>query len=289
MESVIFGIVAGSIILLGAIGFSMTLKAEGFINIAHGQMLLLGAYAALFFNSLGLGMLLAVLLSFIVCGLTGVLINRFLYRPVKEKGILVLLFTSIGTAYVISGLVSAVAGKRLMAYDMAPVRAINIGGIPLLTKYELLIIVISLGSVLALHFFLARTSLGKAIRAVADNYDLARIRGFNTRLTSDWVWFIASGLAALAGVFSGILGSLHTDMGWHQIIIILAATVLGGLGSLYGVMVASLLLGLCMEFGILFLPSSYRSAIAFAIIILVLLLKPEGLQSIWVRTQKNVA
>ena len=288
MESLIYGIIAGSIILLGAIGFSMTLKAEGFINIAHGQMLLLGAYVALLFNSLGLGMFLAALLSFIGCGLTGVLINRFLYRPVKEKGILVLLFTSIGTAYVISGLVSAVAGKRLMGYDMAPVRAINIGGIPLLTKYELMIILISLGSVLALHFFLTHTSLGKAIRSVADNYDLARIRGFNTQLTSDCVWFIASGLAALAGVFSGILGSLHTEMGWHQIIIILAATVLGGLGSLYGVMVASLLLGLCMEFGILFLPSSYRSAIAFAIIIIVLLLKPEGLQSIWAKTQKRV-
>ncbi|MEW5721956.1 MAG: branched-chain amino acid ABC transporter permease [Thermodesulfobacteriota bacterium] len=288
MDSIVYGIVSGSIILLGAIGFSMTLKAENFINIAHGQMLLLGAYTALLFNRLGMDMIPAAGLAVITTGIIGVLINRFLYRPIKAKGILVLLFSSIGTAYIISGLVGAVAGQRLLAYDLPPVRAINISGVYLLTKYELLIIIIALGSVLGLHLFLTRTALGKAIRAVADNYDLARIRGFNTRRTADWVWFIASALAGLAGILLGVIGSLHTEMGWDQIIIILAATVLGGLGSIYGVMLAAILLGLGMEVGILFFPSHYRSAIAFAIIIIVLLIKPEGLQSIWARTQKKV-
>ena len=99
--------------------------------------------------------------------------------------------------------------------------------------------------------------------------------------TSDYVWFIASALAGVAGVFLGIIGSLHLGMGWAQIIIILAATVLGGLGSIYGVMLAAMLLGIGMELGITILPSNYRTGIAFLIIIAVLLLRPEGLQSLW--------
>ncbi len=289
MEVLIYGIISGSIILLGSIGFSMILKAEGFINVAHGQMLLFGAYLALFFNNLGLGLIPATILVVVCAGLFGVLLFRLLYQPVKSRGILVLLFTSVGVAYAINGIVGALAGKRMQAYDLPPVRAFTVNGQPLMTIYELMIVVFALGAALGVHFFLSRTWLGKGIRAVADNYDLARVRGFDPKRSSDYVWFIASGLAAVAGVFSGILGSLHLQMGWQQIIIILAATVLGGLGSIYGVMLASMLLGLGMELGIAVLPSSYRTGIAFVIIIVVLLLRPEGLQALWGGGQRRSA
>ena len=281
MEIIVYGIISGSIILLGSLGFSMILKAEGFINVAHGQMLLLGAYLALFFNSLGLGLFPATILVVICAGLIGVLLFRLIYQPVKSRGILVLLFTSVGVAYVINGVVGALAGKRMQAYDLPPVRAFTIAGQPFMTIYELMIVVIALVAALGVHLFLSRTWLGKSMRAVSDNPDLARVRGFDPKRSSDYVWFIASGFAALAGVFSGIIGSLHLQMGWQQIIIILAATVLGGLGSIYGVMLASMLLGLGMEIGITLLPTHYRTGIAFVIIIVVLFLRPEGLQALW--------
>ncbi len=281
VEFLIYGLITGSIILLGSLGFSMILKAEGFINVAHGQMFLLGAYLALFFNKLGLGMIPATILVVPCAGLIGVLLFRLIYQPVKSRGTLVLLFTSVGVAYAINGFVGALAGKRMQAYDLPPVRAYTVGGYPLMTVYELMIVVIALVAALGIHIFLSRTWLGKGIRAVADNYDLVRIRGFDPERSSDVVWFIASGLAAVAGVFAGIVGSLHLQMGWQQIIIILAATVLGGIGSIYGVMLASMLLGLGMEIGITVLPSHYRTGIAFVIIIIVLFIRPEGLQSLW--------
>lgn len=281
METLVFGVISGCIILFGALGFSMTLKAERFINVAHGQMLLLGAYLALLFNSYGVNMVVATLLVVVCCGVVGVLIFRLLYQPVKSRGILVLLFTSVGVAYAINGVVGAIAGKRMQAYDLPPVRALRIDDVPLMTIYELMIVVIALLSALGIHIFLTSTWTGKSIRAVADNYNLACVRGFDPKRSSDYVWFIASALAGVAGVFSGIIGSLHLGMGWQQIIIILAATVLGGLGSIYGVMLASLLLGIGMEVGITVLPANYRTAIAFMIIILVLFVRPEGLQSLW--------
>lgn len=281
MEIIIFGVISGCIILFGAVGFSMTLKAEGFINVAHGQMLLLGAYLALFFSSQGVGLVIATPLVMLCCGFIGVLIFRLLYQPIKSRGILVLLFTSVGVAYAINGIVGAAFGKRVQAYDLPPVRAMKFDGVPLMTKYELMIIIFALVASIGVHLFLTSTWVGKSIRAVADNYDLARVRGFDPKRSSDYVWFIASALAGVAGVFSGILGSLHLTMGWQQIIIILAATVLGGLGSIYGVMLASMVLGIGMEIGITVLPANYRSAVAFLIIILVLFLRPEGLQSLW--------
>lgn len=288
MENIVFGIVTGCIILLGAVGFTMVQKAENFINIAHGQMLLIGAYLALLFNHF-FGFLIATILAIILTGVIGVLINIEIFRPVKEKGPLILLFTSVGLSYVINGLVGAIAGKKLYSYDIPVLRDIVVGGKSLLTGYELSIVIFALLSALGLHLFLTRTHTGKAIRAVADNYDLARVRGISTKRTANYVWFIASSLAGLAGVFLGVIGSLHIEMGWNQILIILAATVLGGLGNLYGVIMASIILGLSMELGVMVVPSYYRTAIAFVIIIIVLLIKPEGLQGLWTKSSKRVA
>ncbi|MGE0210785.1 MAG: branched-chain amino acid ABC transporter permease [Parvibaculaceae bacterium] len=289
MDVLTYGIISGSIILLGSLGFSLTLKTERFLNIAHGQMLLFGAYAALFLNQRGLDMVTAAAVATVASGLLGVLIHRVLYEPVRSRGILVLLFTSVGVAYVLNGLIGAFAGKRMQAYDLPAVRALTIGDRPIMTIYELLIVLIAVAAAIGIHLFLTRTWTGKSIRAVSDNYDLARVRGFNPRRVSDYVWFIASALAGLAGVFTGIIGSLHLEIGWQQTIIILAATVLGGLGSVYGVMLASFVLGIGMELGITVLPSSYRMAIAFLIIILVLFLRPQGLESLWSRHRERIA
>lgn len=281
MDILIFGTISASILLLSSIGFSMVLKTEGFINVAHGQALLLGAYGALYLNQIGLPLWLAGILAMIGCGVVGVVINRVLYRPVKAQGILVLLFTSVGVAYVIYGVVGALAGKRMLAYDLPPMRAWKIAGEPFMTPYELAIVALALASAIGVHVFLTYTWAGKCIRAVADNEDLARARGFNPRRTSDIVWFVATALAGLAGIFLGIVGSLHTQMGWQQIIMILAVTVLGGLGSIYGVMLASVVLAFGIEIGLTVVSSNYRTGLAFALIIAVLLVRPGGLQSLW--------
>jgi branched-subunit amino acid ABC-type transport system permease component len=195
--------------------------------------------------------------------------------------VLVLLFTSSGAAYVIQGTVATLAGNRMLAYDLPPSRAIRLFGAPFMTPHELAIVAIAVVSALGVHVFLNNTYAGKSIRAVSDNEDLARARGFDPTRTTDIVWFLASALAGLAGVLLGVVGSLHTQMGWQMIIMVLATTVLGGLGSIYGVMLASVVLAFGIEIGLTAVSSSYRTALAFLIIIAVLLVRPGGLQSLW--------
>ena len=122
--------------------------------------------------------------------------------------------------------------------------------------------------------------LGTWIRATASNPSLAEVRGVPVSRVSAAVWFVASGLAGLAGVMVGLIGNVNSEMGWQQILIILAAAVLGGLGSIYGVLAAGLLLGLAMDLSALVVPTAYRTVVAFGVLILVLVLRPEGLFSV---------
>lgn len=281
MDIVYFGLISASVLLLSAVGFALIVQVEGFLNIAHGQMLLLGGYLGLWISNMGAPIALAAVLAAVLSGLVGALLYGLLFRPIKAKGGLVLLFTSVGAAYVIYGLVGAIAGKRMLGYDLPPVRAMQLFGEPFMTRYELSIVIVALLSALAIHVFMAHTRAGKSIRAVSDNEELARARGIDPTRTSYLVWFVASALGGLAGVFLGLMGSLHTAMGWQMIILILATTVLGGLGSLYGVMLAAFVLAFGIEVGLLVVEPAYRSGLAFSIIILVLLVRPQGLQSLW--------
>ncbi len=281
MDILIFGLISASVVLLSTVGFALILRTEGFLHIAHGQMLLLGAYAGLLLSNLGLHIAPTAVGAALFTGLVGVLFYGVLFRPIKTRGALVLLFTSVGAAYVVYGLVGAIAGKRMLAFDLPPVRALQLFGQPFMTIYELAIVIVAIASALCLHLFLAYTSPGQAIRAVSDDEALARVRGIDPMRTSYLVWFVASALGGLAGVFLGILGSLHLAMGWQQIILILATTVLGGIGSIYGVMLAAFVLAFGIEIGLLFVESSYRSGLAFLLIIVVLLVKPQGLQALW--------
>ncbi len=281
MDIITFGLISGSVILLSSVGFAMIVKVEGFLNIAHGQMLLVGAYLGLFFSGFGLPLPVTAALAALATGGLGMLCYGLLFRPVKARGMLVLLFTSVGAAYVIHGLVGVFAGKRMLAYDLPPTRAMQLFGEPFMTRYELATVVAALVSALAVHLFMTHTRAGKAIRAVSDNEELARARGIDPVRSSYLVWFVASALGGLAGVLLGIMGSLTLAMGWQQIIIILATTVLGGIGSIYGVMLAAFVLAFGIELGLLLVEPSYRSGVAFLIIIVVLLVRPQGLQSLW--------
>ena len=151
------------------------------------------------------------------------------------------------------------------------------GGIPLITLNEITIISIAIASVVFLNILLTRTKVGKAFRAMSSNMELAMTKGIDTDRISIFVWVYASAMAALAGILLALVTCVHPDLGWAQILIILAAAILGGLGSIYGVMVGAILLGLAMDLGVIIFPSGYRAAIAFAVIIIMLLVRPRGI------------
>lgn len=279
MENLIFGIVTGSILLLGAVGFAMVRRIENFLNIAHGQLIAVGAYFAWALNhSLGLALPLAAVLAVVLTSAISYGCWKFVYQPIRATGPLMLLFTSVGIAYILNGLIEATWGVTTKTYRLGEPHIFRIGTVPLMNLVELAILLIAMASAMALHLFLVRTKVGTAIRAMASDYHLARARGIDAKKISGYVWVVAGGLAGLAGVLVGLNAVIYPDMGWTQILLILSAAVLGGLGgSIYGVMLSSVVIGIVMDMSTLFLPASYRSAVAFAVVVLALFWRPQGL------------
>jgi len=280
MQSIIFGIITGSILAIATVGLSMIRQTEGFINIAHGQFLTLGAFVGFFFVSeVELNIFVAGFLATIIVGAVGVAVSLIVFRPIASSGPLAQLFTSIGLAYLLFGLIRVGFGASVEFFPTSFGTRFEVGSVNV-TMGEILIVAVAGLSVAALALFLTRTRLGTWIRATASNPSLAEVRGVPVSRVSAAVWFVASGLAGLAGVMVGLIGNVNSEMGWQQILIILAAAVLGGLGSIYGVLAAGLLLGLAMDLSALVVPTAYRTVVAFGVLILVLVLRPEGLFSV---------
>jgi branched-chain amino acid transport system permease protein len=277
LQNVIFGLVQGSILALATVGFAMTRQTEGFLNIAHGQYLAIGAFIGLvFFDDLGMNVFVAGLMVMVSLGLIGVLIARLIFDPVRKRGALVLLFTSIGLAYALYGVVLAVFGTDVKLFSVSLGESFAIGSASI-TIGEIVIISLALVSVVGLWLFLSFTKLGTWVRAVASNPQLARVRGVRVQLVSSTVWFLAAGLAGLAGMLLAIIGSASPELGWANILVILAVAVMGGVGRIYSVIAAGLTLGLVMSLSAEVIPIAYQTVVAFGVLVLVLVVRPEGL------------
>jgi len=278
LQYVIFGLVTGSILLLASTGFSMIRRTENFLNIAHGQFVALGAYFGyLFYMVVKLNLFLSIVLAIIAVAILGYVFNEIVFKPIRSYGGLYLLFTSVGLAYIVHGSIEGIFGTRPKAFLIAAPVQISVAGYPLISSLEIIIIAVAALSAVGLHLFLTRSRMGTAVRAMSSDYSLAGVRGINTNQVSTVVWILGSALAGLAGVLLGIYGTVYSDMGWALILLILSATVLGGLGSIYGVMLGSVIIGLGMDLSVIVLNPAYRSAVAFVVIMVVLVFKPEGI------------
>ena len=278
LQYVIFGLVTGSILLLASTGFSMVRRTENWLNIAHGQYVMLGAYFGyLFYMMLKLNLFLSIVLAVVVVAALGYVFNLIVFKPIRAYGGLYLLFSSVGLAYIIHGSIEGTFGSRPKAFLIEAPHQFFIAGYPVISSLEIIIMAVAAASAVGLHFFLTRSRMGMAVRAMSSDVSLAGVRGINTNQVSDVVWILGSALAGLAGVLLGIYGTVYTDMGWALILLILSATVLGGLGSIYGVMLGSIIIGLGMDLSVIVLNPAYRSAVAFLVIMIVLVFKPEGI------------
>jgi branched-chain amino acid transport system permease protein len=286
MQTVVFGLISGSILAVAATGFALVRQTEGFLNIAHGQFILVGAYlGVLFTTELGLGLVLSGALTFVCVGLVALLCARLIFDPVREKGALVLLFTSVGVAYVLYAASTLVFGVDIQSFDVDFGELVTVGSIAI-TPVEIGMLGVFVLTVAGLVLFFNKTRVGTWVRATASNPDLARVRGVPVRLVSAAVWFVAGGLGGLAGILLGLNSAVTTELGWNSTMLILAATVLGGLGRVYGVMAAALFLGLVTNLATTVVDPAYSTLIAFGALILVLLVRPEGLFSVERRTEQ---
>jgi len=274
------GVKFGLIIAMSAIGLSLIFGTTGLTNFAHGELVTFGAMIAWVLNvSLGLQLIPAAILAIVLGGLAGGVQDRILWRPLRRRGtgLIAMLVISIGLSILLRYVFIYFFGGRTAPYaDYAVQQGLRLGPISIAPK-DLISIAISVAVLLAVGLALQRTKLGKAMRAVADNRDLAESSGINAEGVILAVWIAGGALATLGGILTGLGEQVSWQMGFQLLLLIFAGVTLGGLGTAYGALVGSLLVGIFVQMSTLVIPPELKNVGALLVLIIVLLFRPQGI------------
>jgi len=279
LQLIVNGIVLGSIIALAAIGLTMVYGVLNFANFSHADFMALGAYIAFVLNvALGLNIILSFFIAIAIAGTLGVLLDFLIWKPMRRKNadLVSLVIVSIGLSLIVRNAIIFIWGGSTRNFDLPVQRGIGMLGVTI-THNQLTGLGTAILFMVLVHFFLKNTKLGKAMRAISDDINLARISGIDSDKVIMWMWFIGIGLACVAGILYGLETTIRPNMGWFLILPMFSAVILGGIGNPYGAMVGGMVIGLSQELSMLILPSEYKMGVSLGIMILVLLIKPEGL------------
>lgn len=295
LQLIVWGIILGSIIALGGIGLTLIWGITDLFNCAHGDQMTVGAYVVLLAASLlsgvgflqgkigpfsfNWGVLIAFIPAILVSAALAILIDRGVYKPLRRMGAtsITRFIASIGVAWGLRGLIYVIWGPdfHFYAHGLRPMLQLPLG-LKLRTD-EIFIIVVAWAAVAATYLFLMRTKMGKALRAISDSPTLARVAGINTDRMIVWAWGVAGTLIAFAGILYGIETQLRPEMGWIFLLPLFAAIILGGQGSITGAAVGGLVLGIAQQVSTAWLKPTYKPAVAFMIMVLTLLFRPQGI------------
>jgi branched-chain amino acid transport system permease protein len=295
------GLIVGSTISLGAVGLTLTYAILRFANFGQGEFLTWGAYLALTALSFilavtgggvmeplgpfsfGWQLIIALLLSAVLTALLALALDAVLFRRLAKHGnAIVLVIASFGAALALRNLLQFLYGTLPEYYTREIQIAIRLvprdvlGGLRI-TPDQLLVLGLTALCVLGLHLLLAHTTLGRAMRATAMNPALARVAGVDVARVMRATWIIGAALAAMAGVMAGVVGQLRPQLGFDLLLPLFAAAILGGIGSVWGAVLGGLIVGLVESFSVPILGAEYRAAGAFAVLIAILLVRPQGL------------
>lgn len=270
------GLALGAIYVLFAIGLSLIFGMLTVVNFAHGAFYMVGAYVGLFLLSLGGNFWLCLIAVPLIVGTVGLAVERFLIRPLYGRGIDYPLLLTFGLSYVMVELVRIAFGKSGYPFDTPEILqgAVNIG-VGYFPLYRLFVIGIAAAVLLGLWLFLERTSFGLIIRAGARDPQIVRVLGVNVSRVWLFVFGIGSGIAALAGLLAAPLQGVIPEMGATILAEAFVVTVVGGMGSIGGAVIAGLLVGVVVSMTSLFAPEMAKVSI-FALMALVLLVRPQG-------------
>lgn len=277
------GLVVGSIYTLGAIGISLIFSILRVAHLAHGDLMALGAYFALsWVHLVGGPAWYALPFAMILTALVAIGMDRLCYRPLRGGRTVMVIIASFGVALMLRSAVMLFWGPGTQVYETGIRTPFLVNGVRLQEKH-LLILGAAAVLVALLHLFLTRTITGKAMRAVSDDPDLARTCGIRTERVILTMWIVAGSLCAAAGVLLGIDTQLNPLMGFSMLLPMFAAAILGGIGKPYGAIAGGMVIGLAEEistypfFGEPLISPTYKAAIAFTIMVLMLLWRPTGL------------
>jgi neutral amino acid transport system permease protein len=274
------GLRFGLLIALAAVGLSLIFGTTGLTNFAHGELVTLGALVAFWFNSvIGWPLLIAAVLTVILCGVAGWAQDRLLWGPLRKRGtgLIAMMIISIGLSILLRYVFLFIFGGTTKSYPGALGGTAAGPGPITLTGLDYLSMLISVLVLFGFAFFLLRTRIGKATRAVADNPALSAASGIDVDRVIRIVWIAGGALAGLAGVLLGIAQQVNFQMGFQILLLIFAAVTLGGLGTAFGALVGSLVVGIVVEMSTLFIPAELKYVGALAILIVILLVRPQGI------------
>ena len=285
LQLVANGLVTGSIIAIAAIGLSLVYGILKIVNFAHGDFLTFGAFIAFAVNiTYGQNMVIAVAAAMLATAALGVLLEFVLWRPIRNRGagLISLFIVAIGLALVLRHVIFLIWGSRPRRYDVDVFQVYELGPIRL-SLSQLVVIAVAFTAIALVGLMLARTRLGKSMRALSDNRDLAAATGIDIDRVTTYTWVLGAALAGLGGVLQGLVqNAFNPNMGFTLLLFIFAAVVLGGVGSAYGALAGGIAVGLMMELSTwTVLPAGgvnpvYKPVVAFLILILVLLFRPQG-------------
>lgn len=271
------GLVLGSIYALGAVGITLVFAILRYAHLAQGDLATLGAFIALaVVTGLGIPPLAALPVAMIFTAAVAVGIDKVFYEHLRERPKIVTVMASLGIALMVRSVVQVIWGVDAESYVRGIVRPQTYFGLRVKDR-EIYTVLFMLFLVGGLMLFLAKSKWGKAMRAMSDNPNLALLSGIDNRKVVMLTWIIAGGLCAASGVFLGINTEIKSMMGWNMLLPMFAAAILGGVGRVEGAVLGGLVVGIAEELSVLVLPSEYKAAMAFVILLFMLLVRPTGL------------
>ncbi|MEO1145127.1 MAG: branched-chain amino acid ABC transporter permease [Cyanobacteria bacterium J06638_22] len=278
IQTLVNGVAVGSIIALAAVGLTLTYGILRLANFAHGDMMTLGAYFTWTANALGLNLWMSTIAGALLTIAVALLLEKVVWSPMRDRraSSTTLIIISIGLALFLRNGIILVWGAGNKQYDLPVFSAFDIGGIRI-TFSRILVIGLAILAIVGMHYLLQHTKVGKAMRAVADNVDLARVSGINVEQVVVWTWVLAAGLTSLGGAMYGLITAVRPDMGWFLILPMFASVILGGIGNPYGAIAGSFVIGISQELSTYLFSSEYKLVVALLLMIVVLLVRPQGI------------
>ena len=278
------GLQFGLIIAIAAIGLSLIFGTTGLVNFAHGDMVTFGAVAAWVLNApagtgLGLQLIIATVIAVALSAGLGASIELGLWRPLRKRrtGLIQMLVITIGLALLLRNVIQILFGGSSRPYfDYTVQQRLDLGPLSI-TPRDLIVSLLSAATLIAVATMLQRTRIGKAMRAVSDNRDLAESSGIDVQRVVLFVWVLGGGLAGFGGVLNGLVENVNYLLGFRLLLLMFAAVILGGLGTAYGAMFGAIVVGLVTELSTVFFSTELKFVWALFILIIILLVRPQGL------------
>jgi neutral amino acid transport system permease protein len=273
------GLSLGAIYALGAVGLTLVYGILKLVNFAQGDFLTFGAYMAYLVNvTWGMPLILGIFWAMIATALLGLLFERLLWGPMRAKhaGFLQLILMSIGLAFLLRAIIQWFWSTDVRVLDVDSTSTVEFLGLRI-GQTQLVVVIVGIAVIIGIGLMLRLTLLGKQMRALSDDLELAETAGINTRRVINYTWIFAGALAGLAGVLSAATTDLRPELGFELLLPIFAAVILGGIGDAFGALAAGMVIGVMTEWSTLVIDARWKTAVGFLVLIIALIVRPQGI------------